>query len=93
MGHVIAGGAMGRDISLYGADVLNIWRPRDSEVEGFAWDVQVGMRSTVLDDAKEDRARLPRDSGKHPLANPDFDPDCPHGFAPALEEVGYEYGG
>ena len=58
MGHVIAGGAMGRDLALYGADVLNIWRPRDSELELFAWDVQVGMRSTILDDAKEDRARL-----------------------------------
>jgi len=58
MGHVIAGGAMGRDMALYGADVLNVWRPRDSEVEGFAWDVQVGMRSTVLDDSKEDRARF-----------------------------------
>jgi crotonobetainyl-CoA:carnitine CoA-transferase CaiB-like acyl-CoA transferase len=58
MGHVIAGGAMGRDMALYGADVLNIWRPRDSEVEAFAWDVQVGMRSTILDDSKEDRAQL-----------------------------------
>jgi crotonobetainyl-CoA:carnitine CoA-transferase CaiB-like acyl-CoA transferase len=58
MGHVIAGGAMGRDMALYGADVLNIWRPRDSEVEAFAWDVQVGMRSTILDDLKEDRARF-----------------------------------
>ena len=58
MGHVIAGGAMGRDMALYGADVLNIWRPRDSEVEAFAWDVQVGMRSTILDDSKEDRARF-----------------------------------
>jgi crotonobetainyl-CoA:carnitine CoA-transferase CaiB-like acyl-CoA transferase len=58
MGHVIAGAAMGRDMALYGADVLNIWRPRDSEIESFAWDVQVGMRSTVLDDAKEDRARF-----------------------------------
>ena len=58
MGHVIAGGAMGRDMALYGADVLNIWRPRDLEVEAFAWDVQVGMRSTILDDSKEDRARF-----------------------------------
>src|SRR6476660_6077155 len=49
MGHVIAGAAMGRDMALYGADVLNIWRPRDSEVEAWAWDVQVGMRSTILD--------------------------------------------
>jgi crotonobetainyl-CoA:carnitine CoA-transferase CaiB-like acyl-CoA transferase len=58
MGHVIAGAGMGRDMALYGADVLNIWRPRDSEIEVFAWDVQVGMRSTLLDDAKEDRARF-----------------------------------
>jgi len=60
MGHVIAGGAMGRDMALYGADVLNIWRPRDSEVEAFAWDVQVGMRSTILEDTKEDRAQFNR---------------------------------
>jgi len=45
MGHVIAGAGMGRDMALYGADVLNIWRPRDSEIEAFFWDVQVGMRS------------------------------------------------
>jgi CoA transferase family III len=60
MGHVIAGAAMGRDMALYGADVLNVWRPRDSEVEAFAWDVQVGMRSTILDDSKEDRAQFGR---------------------------------
>ena len=33
MGHVIAGAAIGRDLSLHRADVLNIWRPRDSEIE------------------------------------------------------------
>jgi len=60
MGHVIAGGALGRDMALYGADVLNIWRPRDSEIEAFAWDVQVGMRSTILDDANEDRQTFDR---------------------------------
>ncbi len=49
MGHVIAGAGIGRDMAMYGADVLNIWRPRDSEIEAFAWDVQVGMRSTILD--------------------------------------------
>jgi hypothetical protein len=58
MGHVIAGGALGRDMALYGADVLNIWRSHDSEVEAFAWDVQVGMRSTILDDSKEDRQKF-----------------------------------
>ena len=58
MGHVIAGGAMGRDLAMYGADVLNIWRPNATEVEAFAWDVQVGMRSTILDSSKEDRAKF-----------------------------------
>jgi CoA-transferase family III len=60
MGHVIAGAGIGRDMALYGADVLNIWRPRDSEIEAFVWDVQVGMRSTILDDAKEDREKFDR---------------------------------
>src|SRR5215831_19750146 len=57
MGHVIAGAAMGRDLAQHGADVLNIWRPGDTEVESFAWDVQVGMRQTILDNSKEDRAK------------------------------------
>jgi crotonobetainyl-CoA:carnitine CoA-transferase CaiB-like acyl-CoA transferase len=58
MSHVIAGAAIGRDLAFYGADVLNIWRPHDSEIEAFAWDAQVGMRSTILDYSKEDRARF-----------------------------------
>jgi crotonobetainyl-CoA:carnitine CoA-transferase CaiB-like acyl-CoA transferase len=58
MGHVIAGAAIGRDLAFYGADVLNIWRPNDTEVESFFWDVQVGMRSTILDSSKEDRAKF-----------------------------------
>src|SRR5260221_14195965 len=58
LGHVIAGAAIGRDLAYYGADVLNIWRPNDMEIEAFAWDVQVGMRSTILDDSKEDRTRF-----------------------------------
>jgi crotonobetainyl-CoA:carnitine CoA-transferase CaiB-like acyl-CoA transferase len=60
MGHVIAGAGMGRDLAYYGADVLNVWRPNDTEVEGFIWDAQVGMRSTVLDGSKEDRAKFDR---------------------------------
>ncbi|MBV8755356.1 MAG: CoA transferase [Hyphomicrobiales bacterium] len=60
MGHVIAGGGMGRDLAYYGADVLNIWRPDDTEIESFFWDVQVGMRSTILDYSKEDRAKFNR---------------------------------
>jgi len=58
MGHVIAGAAIGRDLAFYGADVLNVWRPNDTEVEAFFWDVQVGMRSTILDSSKEDRAKF-----------------------------------
>jgi crotonobetainyl-CoA:carnitine CoA-transferase CaiB-like acyl-CoA transferase len=58
MGHVIAGSAMGRDLALHGADVLNIWRPDDTEIDGFALDTQVGMRSTILDTSPEDRAKF-----------------------------------
>src|SRR5215472_8596476 len=58
MGHVIAGAGMGRDLACYGADVLNIWRPDDTEIEAFTWDVQVGMRSTILDYSREDRAKF-----------------------------------
>ena len=60
MGHVIAGAALGRDLALHGADVLNIWRPDDFELDAFAWDVQVGMRSTTLDYSKDDRATFER---------------------------------
>jgi len=58
MGHVIAGAGIGRDLALHGADVLNIWRPDDTEIDGLAWDVQVGMRSTILAASKEDRAKF-----------------------------------
>ena len=58
MGHVIAGAAIGRDFAFYGADVLNIWRPNNTELEAFYWDVQVGMRSTILDSSKEDRVKF-----------------------------------
>jgi crotonobetainyl-CoA:carnitine CoA-transferase CaiB-like acyl-CoA transferase len=60
MGHVIAGAAMGRDLAFHGADVLNIWRPYDTDEELFTWDVQVGMRSTILDYSKEDHATFDR---------------------------------
>jgi len=45
MGHVIAGAGIGRDR----ADVLNIWRPDDTEVDGLAWDAQVGGNYAVLE--------------------------------------------
>jgi crotonobetainyl-CoA:carnitine CoA-transferase CaiB-like acyl-CoA transferase len=58
MGHVIAGAAIGRDLAQYGADVLNFWRPDDTDIEAFEWDVQVGMRQTILDYSKEHRAKF-----------------------------------
>jgi crotonobetainyl-CoA:carnitine CoA-transferase CaiB-like acyl-CoA transferase len=60
MGHVIAGACIGRDLASYGADVLNIWRPGDTEIESFVWDVQVGMRQTILDHSKDDLAKFHR---------------------------------
>jgi crotonobetainyl-CoA:carnitine CoA-transferase CaiB-like acyl-CoA transferase len=49
MGHVIAGSGIGRDMALFGADVLNIWQPLDWELEAFYWTSHVGMRSSILD--------------------------------------------
>ena len=60
MGHVIAGAAIGRDLAQYGADVLNVWRPGDTDIEAFEWDVQVGMRQATLGDSKKDRAIFDR---------------------------------
>jgi crotonobetainyl-CoA:carnitine CoA-transferase CaiB-like acyl-CoA transferase len=58
MGHVIAGACIGRDLAYYGADVINIWRPTDTEIESFIWDVQVGMRQIILDYSKDDSAKF-----------------------------------
>jgi crotonobetainyl-CoA:carnitine CoA-transferase CaiB-like acyl-CoA transferase len=58
MGHVIAGAGIGRDLAAYGADVLNTWRPGETEFELFALDVQVGMRQALLDKSPEDRAKF-----------------------------------
>jgi len=49
MGHVIAGSGIGRDLALFGADVLNIWQPLDWELDVFYWTSHVGMRSSILD--------------------------------------------
>lgn len=49
MGHVIAGAGIGRDLALFGADVLNIWQPLDWELEIFYWTSHAGMRSSILD--------------------------------------------
>jgi len=49
MGHVLAGAGIGRDLALFGADVLNIWQPLDWELDIFYWSSNVGMRSSILD--------------------------------------------
>jgi crotonobetainyl-CoA:carnitine CoA-transferase CaiB-like acyl-CoA transferase len=49
MGHVIAGSGIGRDLALFGADVLNIWQPLDWELDLFYQTSHVGMRSSILD--------------------------------------------
>jgi len=49
MGHVIAGSGIGRDLALFGADVLNIWQPLDWELEPFYLTSHVGTRSSILD--------------------------------------------
>src|SRR6201987_2441296 len=58
MGHVIAGTGMGRDLTFYGAGVLNISSPNTTEMESFFLDTYVGMRTTILDSSKEDRAKF-----------------------------------
>ncbi|NEB94880.1 CoA transferase [Streptomyces bauhiniae] len=60
MSHVIAGSGIGRDLASFGADVLNIWRPDNVEIQSFYWDTQVGMRSAYLDESEPDRLRLDR---------------------------------
>ncbi|MFJ5521245.1 CoA transferase [Streptomyces griseoluteus] len=60
MSHVIAGSGIGRDLASFGADVLNIWRPDNVEIQSFYWDTQVGMRSAYLDESGPDRLRLGR---------------------------------
>jgi len=49
LGHVIAGPATGRALALHGADVLNIWRPSDFEMDLVYCTSNVGMRSSTLD--------------------------------------------
>jgi crotonobetainyl-CoA:carnitine CoA-transferase CaiB-like acyl-CoA transferase len=59
MGHVIAGAGFGRSFALHGADVLNLWRPGETEHETTYASANVGMRSSFLD-PRRDRAELSR---------------------------------
>ncbi|MBP2472141.1 crotonobetainyl-CoA:carnitine CoA-transferase CaiB-like acyl-CoA transferase [Crossiella equi] len=49
MGHVIAGAGAGRSLALHGADVLNIWRPGETEHENTYMTANVGTRSATID--------------------------------------------
>lgn len=49
MAHVIAGSGVGRALALHGADVLNIWRPVDWEIDKIYCSSNVGMRSSTVD--------------------------------------------
>jgi hypothetical protein len=49
LGHVIAGAGLGRALAYHGADVLNVWRPLDFEMDIIYYTANVGMRSTTLD--------------------------------------------
>lgn len=49
MARVIAGTGTGRALALHGADVLNLWRPNDTELPMLYYSANVGMRSSIVD--------------------------------------------
>lgn len=49
LGHVIAGPALGRALAFHGADVLNIWRPDDFEIDNMYATSSVGLRSSTIE--------------------------------------------
>ncbi|WP_369185232.1 CoA transferase [Streptomyces sp. Y1] len=59
MGHVIAGAGIGRDLAYHGADVLNLWRPDELELDVAYNSANVGVRSSTVDPyGPEGRARI-----------------------------------
>ena len=54
MGHVIAGGGIGRTMALHGADVLNVWRPTAYESPVVYHTAQFGVRSVRLDPYRDE---------------------------------------
>ena len=54
LAHVIAGAGCGRALAYHGADVLNVWRPEDHELDFNYYSANVGLRSTVMDIARAD---------------------------------------
>jgi crotonobetainyl-CoA:carnitine CoA-transferase CaiB-like acyl-CoA transferase len=59
LARVIAGAAIGRAMAHHGADVLNVWRPDDFEIDTMYATANVGVRSTLVDvSATEGRHRM-----------------------------------
>lgn len=54
LGHVIAAPGFGRAFAYHGADVLNIWRPNDVEMDFIYYTANVGMRSSTMDIGRPD---------------------------------------
>jgi len=52
LGHVIAGAGLGRALAYHGADVLNIWRPMDYEIDTVYYTSSVGLRSSTIEFAQ-----------------------------------------
>lgn len=59
--HVIAGAGLGRALAYHGADVLNIWRPLDFELDQVYYTSSVGMRSSTIDFGRPDGMAKLRD--------------------------------
>ncbi|MBB4858863.1 crotonobetainyl-CoA:carnitine CoA-transferase CaiB-like acyl-CoA transferase [Novosphingobium chloroacetimidivorans] len=57
MGHVIAGAGLGRSLALHGADVLNLWKLGEAELEPIYASANVGLRSSWIV-PRHDRARI-----------------------------------
>jgi crotonobetainyl-CoA:carnitine CoA-transferase CaiB-like acyl-CoA transferase len=59
LARVIAGAAIGRAMAHHGADVLNIWRPSDFEIDTMYATANVGVRSSIIDVSEaEGRRRM-----------------------------------
>jgi hypothetical protein len=59
LARVIAGAAIGRAMAHHGADVLNIWRPSDFEIDTMYATANVGVRSALIDVSQtEGRERM-----------------------------------
>jgi len=54
LAHVVAGAGFGRALAYHGADVLNVWRPNDTEIDFNYYSSSIGMRSSIMDIGRPD---------------------------------------